>query len=465
MKKNIVFALFLIVSKIALGQNIVGQWSGSLEIQGNKLPIVFNIEKSDDGYRATMDSPSQGAKGIPVEKVSLDNNKLEIKMPKLQIEYQGACFGDELIIGTFKQAGLSLPLNLTKSKTAIVINRPQEPKEPFSYHSEEVNFINSKENLVLAGTLSLPKKDGYFPAVILISGSGPQNRNEEVFGHKPFLVLADYLTRNGIAVLRFDDRGVGKSTGDFSKATTANFATDVEAALDYLLSRKEINSKKIGLIGHSEGGIIAPMVAVNSKNVSFIVLMAGTGINGAELLLMQQELIGKASGASDVDLQKTKLINQQVFDRVLKISDNDKLKVELTDYLKKVISENPEMNDGKTSESEIIEKQFKQILNPWMLYFLRHNPADVLEKVSCPVLAINGEKDLQVPADVNLNAIKNALDKAQNKIVTIKKFPNLNHLFQESTTGSPSEYGTIEQTISPVVLVEIGNWIKNWIEK
>ncbi len=461
MKKSIFFALFLIVSKIALSQNIVGQWSGSLEIQGTKLPIVLNIEKSDDGYKATMDSPSQGAKGISVEKVSLDNNKLEIKMPKLQIEYQGACFSDELIIGTFKQAGLSLPLNLTKSKTAIVINRPQEPKEPFSYHSEEVTFINSKENITLAGTLTLPENEGKFPAVILISGSGPQNRNEEIFGHKPFFVLADYLTRNGIVVLRFDDRGVGKSTGDFSKATTANFATDVEAAVEFLMNRKEINSKKIGLIGHSEGGIIAPMVAANSKDVSFIVLMAGTGIRGADLLLMQQELIGRASGASEADLQKSKLINQQIFDSVLENSDTDKLKAELIDHLKKVISENSEMNDGKTSESEIIEKQLKQIMNPWMLFFLRHNPADVLEKVNCPVLAINGEKDLQVPADVNLNAIKKALDKAKNKDVTVKSFPNLNHLFQECKTGSPSEYGTIEQTISPVVLEEIGRWVKN----
>ena len=313
----------------------------------------------------------------------------------------------------------------------------------------------------MAGTLTLPKKVGVFPVVVLISGSGPQNRDEQLLGHKPFLVLSDYLTKNGIAVLRFDDRGTADSKGDFSKATSFDFATDVEAAVQYLKTRKEINKKKIGLIGHSEGGIIAPIVASNSKDIAFIVLLAGTGIPGDQLLLLQQELIGKASGISDAEIQKNKATNKGAFEIVRKSTNTEKLKLELTEYLKQSLKDTLNSQKPKgTNEDELVKSQVNQMTSPWMLNFLKYNPAPALEKVKCPVLALNGEKDLQVPPKVNLEAVKKALTKAGNKNVITKQLPNLNHLFQECKTGAPSEYASIEQTFSPTAMTEILKWLQ-----
>ncbi len=365
------------------------------------------------------------------------------------------------IEGTLKQFGQEFPMNLSQTPVEKEkANRPQEPTPPYPYYTEEVTFNNDGADITLAGTLSLPKKNGNFPAVILISGSGPQNRNEEVLEHKPFLVIADYLTRNGIAVLRYDDRGVEKSTGNFNTATTADFATDVENAVSYLQTRKEINKKKIGLIGHSEGGIIAPMIAAKSDDLAFIVLLAGTGIPGKQLLDLQQRLMAEASGLSGSNLEKMLSITKNAHDIVKKSEGFEQLYTDLSAYFKKVLEDNP--NSGKPagiSDEDFIKYQVGQFANPWMIYFIKHNPTPVLEKVKCPVLALNGAKDLQVPSEINLRAIREALEKGGNKDVTTKEFAELNHLFQECKTGLPAEYGDIEQTFSPVVLEEILNWI------
>ena len=307
----------------------------------------------------------------------------------------------------------------------------------------------------------MPKENGLFPVVILISGSGPQNRDEELLGHKPFLVLSDFLTRNGIAVLRYDDRGTAQSEGDFKAATSADFATDVESAIEYLKTRKEIDKKQIGLIGHSEGGIIAPMVANKSKDVAFIVLLAGTGLPGDQILLSQQRLIGKASGVRDELLQENELINKKAFDVVKKSNSLEQLEDDLTNLLNKFLVDNPitDIPQGMSSD-DFVKLQITQVVNPWMQYFIKYDPSLALEKVKCPVLALGGEKDLQVPSKENLEAIKIALAKGGNKKVTIKELPNLNHLFQESITGTPNEYATIEQTFSPIALNEILKWIK-----
>jgi uncharacterized protein len=284
-------------------------------------------------------------------------------------------------------------------------------------------------------------------------------------GHKPFLIISDHLTKNGMAVLRYDDRGVGKSSGDFKTATSADFATDVESAITYLKTRKEINTKKIGLMGHSEGGLIAPMVASKSKDVAFIVLMAGPGMQGDQLLLLQQKLIGKASGGSDENLLKIEFENRKAFDIVKKSNSTEQLNIDLTNFIKQNLVENPntKIPDGMSND-DFVNLQVKAIATPWMQYFIKYNPIPALEKVKCPVLAINGEKDLQVPPKENLAAIKNALTKGGNKKVTIKEFPNLNHLFQECITGSPDEYATIDQTISPIALEAITKWIKTQTE-
>lgn len=462
MKKIAFILLTSLFSLTIFGQDITGQWNGALKVQGTQLRLVFNITKTENGVSSTMDSPDQGAKGIPTTTTSFENLILKITITNAKIEYEGTLGNDNIIVGTFKQGGQSFPMNLSKEvieKEKLV--RPQEPIKPYPYYSEEVTFENNKAGIILAGTLTLPKKDGVFPVVILISGSGPQNRDEELLGHKPFLVLSDYLTKNGIAVLRYDDRGTALSKGDFKTATSADFATDVESAITYLKTRKEINKKKIGLMGHSEGGLIAPMVASKSKDVAFIVLLAGTGIQGDQILLLQQKLIGKASGISDEDLQKNELINRKAFDIVNKSNNIEQLNIDLTNFIKQSLVENP--NAGKPqemSDEEFVKLQVNQIANPWMQYFIKYNPAPALEKVKCPVLAINGEKDLQVPPKENLEAIKNALTKGGNKKVTTKELPNLNHLFQECKTGSPDEYAKIEQTFSPTALTEILNWMQ-----
>ncbi|WP_047245219.1 alpha/beta hydrolase family protein [Maribacter thermophilus] len=455
----ILFITFLATLNIS-AQDITGQWNGVLKAQGIELRLVFNVTKTDNGYTSTMDSPDQGAKGIPVTRTTFEEPTLTFAVDHIQMEYQGT-LKEEVIVGTFKQMGQEFPLNLSrKAVEKEAVKRPQEPIKPYPYHSEEVTFQNTKAGISLAGTLTLPKKEGVFPAVVLISGSGPQNRDEELLEHKPFLVISDYFTKNGIAVLRFDDRGVAASTGDFKTATSADFATDVESALAYLKTRKEIDQNNMGLVGHSEGGIIAPMVASRSKDVAFIVLLAGTGIPGDQLLLLQQERIARANGVSESDIKKAKETNATLFTMVVTANDMDKLKTELTHSITEAMkNEKSTETTNRTAEDAYVAMQVDQITSPWMLYFLKYDPATVLEKVTCPVLAVNGEKDLQVPSDINLSAIKNALTKGGNKNVTVKEFENLNHLFQECETGAPNEYATIEQTFSPLALSEITQWI------
>jgi len=461
MKTISIFLITLLTSFTLTAQDITGQWNGVLKVQGIQLRLVFNVAKTDNGYSSTMDSPDQGATGIPVTNTTFENSKIKFEVTNAGIEYYGELKENE-IIGTLKQGGQEFPVNLSKNAIEkVVVKRPQEPSMPYPYYSEEVTFQNTNANITLSGTLTLPQKEGNFPVVILISGSGPQNRDEELLGHKPFLIISDYLTRNGIAVLRYDDRGVGQSKGDFKSATSADFATDVESAVVYLKTRKDINKKKIGLIGHSEGGIIAPMVASKSKDVSFIVLLAGPGIQGDKLLLLQQELIAKANGVSETDIKKSNEANAKMFDMIARSNDIQQLKTDLTISMNEILKNDTsaKIPNGMTRE-EFVSMQVDQIVSPWMLYFMKYDPAPALEKVRCPVLAVNGEKDLQVPPKENLEAIKNALTKGGNKKVTVIEFPNLNHLFQECKTGSPMEYSTIEQTFSPTALEEITKWIK-----
>jgi len=455
-------AIFVLLAAVigSYGQDITGQWNGVLKVQGMQLRIVFHITKTEDGYSSTMDSPDQHATGIPVTKTTFENSKLKIEVASAGMEYAGE-LKDKTIKGIFRQGGMELPLDLSREVIEKKeVKRPQEPVKPYPYYSEDITFQNARENIALSGTLTLPKKEGKYPVVILISGSGPQNRDEELMGHKPFLVLSDFFTRHGIAVLRYDDRGVAQSKGNFKTATTMDFAADVESAIAYLKTRKEIKSDRIGLVGHSEGGIIAPMVAAGSKDVKFIVLLAGTGIRGDKLLLLQQELVAKAAGKTDAEIQKSKEINTEVFEIVLKSKNNESLKEELKNCLSKNLKSNPDGAKPKgMTDDEFMSLTINQITSPWMLYFIRYDPAIALETVKCPVLAVNGEKDLQVPSKVNLPAIEKAIKKGGNKQVTTMEFPNLNHLFQECKTGSPAEYAEIEQTFSPLAMEFVSGWI------
>jgi len=463
MKKLLLFIFTVIFSPtLTNAQDIVGSWNGTLKINDKmQLRLVLNITQTDGGYKSTLDSPDQGVKGIPATKTTFNDGILKFEVPSAKIVYTGT-LKDGKFIGTFTQNNNDLPLELVKGGIVVETpKRPQEPQKPFPYYSEDVTFTNTTANIMLAGTLTLPQKEGKFPVVILISGSGPQNRDEELFSHKPFLVISDYLTRNGIAVLRFDDRGVGQSKGNFKSATSLDHASDVESALAYLKTRKEI--KQIGLIGHSEGGLIAPIVAAKNKDVAFIVMLAGTGISGEKLLPIQQELISKATGVSEKDILTTKEISEATFKIIVENEDDEKIRTGLTDYFKNRLKTYPDEKPKDISDEAYATGMAKQSMNPWpwMKFFLKYDPATSLVKVKCPVLALNGDKDLQVPAQINLSNIEKALKKGRNKDITIKAYKDLNHLFQESVTGNPVEYRTIEQTFSPLVLEDMSKWIKS----
>jgi len=447
-------------------QDVTGDWNSILNVPGAKLTLVFHIAKNANTYSATLDSPDQGAFGIPLTSVSSVQDSLVMTHGMARIRYEGVFINNDSISGTFTQAGQSFPLGLSRKELKKpVVKRPQNPLPPYPYISEEVTFIHPVGNFKLAGTLTYPASGSKFPAVILITGSGPQNRDEELLGHRPFLIWADYLTRHGIAVLRFDDRGCFQSKGDYASATSFDFATDAEAAIAYLKTRKEIDKKKIGLMGHSEGGLIAPLVASRDKDVAFIVMLAGPGISGKDILLRQQELIARAEGMDESDIAANAETNRNIFDKVETLQNNDSLRKALDIYLRKRVHESSSKVVPKgINADDFIEMELKMIVNPWMLNFIRYNPAPALSEVKCPVLAIIGSKDLQVPANADIPAIQSALKKGGNKNYMVKELTGLNHLFQECKTGLPNEYGSIEQTVSPVALETVTSWLQSLLK-
>lgn len=462
MRRSLLCLLFLLASFSIQAQDITGQWNGLLDVRGTKLRLIINISKTTDGFTSTLDSPDQGAKDIPVNTTTFKNNTLKFSVDNLKLEYTGTLDAEgRNFIGTLTQSGGSLPLDLGReSIEKETVTRTQDPLKPYPYYSEDVKFMNEKAGIELAGTLTLPNKNGTFPVVVLITGSGPQNRNEEIMNHRPFLVLSDHLTRNGIGVFRYDDRGVADSKGDFKSATSLDFALDAEAAVDYLKTRKEIDKKKIGLAGHSEGGYIASMIAARNENISFIIMLAGPAVNGEEIVLLQTGLIEKASGVSDEEIEITKNMYKGVFDIIKKNDNEDKIKTEVKSFVEQQYLEHPEiLNSSGEVDDNMIAQMISVYSSPWFKFFLEYDPASDLEKVTIPVLAVIGEKDLQVPPKVNLEATKNALEKAGNKNFTAKELPGLNHLFQKCSAGLPEEYGKIEETFSPQAMDIITEWI------
>jgi pimeloyl-ACP methyl ester carboxylesterase len=449
-------------------KGIEGIWGGTLSVSGQKLRIVFKISLEDDGsYKATMDSPDQGAVDILVSSVRLDRDRIVLELQIANAVFEGSIDPEkEKIGGEWKQGGLTLPLNLERTEEKPELKRPQHPEPPYPYKEEGVIYRNDKAGVILAGTLTYPQKGGPFPAVLLITGSGPQDRNETVAGHKLFLVIADYLTRQGLAVLRVDDRGVGSSTGNLTDSTSEDLAGDVLAGVEFLKSHGKIDGKKIGLLGHSEGGVIAPIAASRSEDVAFIVLLAGTGITGEEILYAQAALIAEASGVSQKDIDQNMATQKKMFE-VLKKEKNPEAAEE---QLRSILEESFASLDEKTQQSmgdnieARIQSEIDQVNNRWWRFFLTYDPTTALRKVKCPVLALNGKKDLQVPYQQNLQAIEGGLRSGGNKDFTTKTFSDLNHLFQHAETGLPAEYATIEETISPAVLELISGWILDRIK-
>ena len=446
-------------------KKILGAWNGALDISGMQLRIVFNILEKDGALIATMDSPDQSANGIPTDKVTFENGKLTILASKMGINYTAQLNDDGTKFeGEFKQGGMTFPLNLSREKIEKkVLVRPQEPTE-FPYQQEEVKFQNPKGEHHLAGTLTIPTNGKFEKVAILISGSGPQNRNEELLGHQPFLVLSDYLTKNGIAVLRYDDRGVAESEGNFQIATSRDFADDAAAAVAFLKSRKDMVGKQVGLVGHSEGGMIAPMVASENKTVDFIILLAGPGIDIKDLMMLQSSKIAIAEGGTKEEVAANEKTLSRVFDFIKKNTtlEKDELRKNLLQILEEeYLTFSDEVKKEIGEKDKYFAGQIDMMITDWFLYFMRFNPQDYLTKVKCPVLAVNGELDLQVTSKENLEGIRQSLKKANNKNTTIKEFKSLNHLFQKTKTGAPSEYATLEETFNEEVMSFVSEWINN----
>jgi len=437
---------------------VAGNWRGALDVGAFKLRLVLKISKSADGkLTATVDSLDQNAKDLVVDSITLQDGALNFEMKAINASYAGTLSKDgSQLNGKFTQGGTAFPLDFVRvtDVSQMGLNRPQTPKKPYPYKEEEVSYENKQDQVKLAATLTVPPGDGPFPAVVLITGSGAQDRNESLLSHQPFLVLADYLTRRGIAVLRADDRGIGGTSKGGPNDTTENYAADALAGVGFLKTRKEINPKQIGLIGHSEGGMAAPIAATKSSDVAFIVLMAGPGIQGDKLLTKQIGLIAAAECQKEVERATAE--GQQLMATVIKENDYAVTRQKL--------------HEGAVKRTEAARKKLEAQLTsadaqnavwatPWFRYFLSYDPRPTLLKVRVPVLAINGEKDLQVPAKEDLEGIDEALKAGGNKDYKIVLLPNLNHLFQNSKTGAPSEYAQIDETLAPIALQAIGDWI------
>ena len=438
---------------------IEGNWQGGLPVQGMTLHLGLHITRTPDGFTSTVDSIDQGAMGIPVKETTFSGGKLHLNMATLHAEFEGTLSSDgREIAGTFTQGA---PISLTWKRVEKVetARRPQTPKPPFPYDAIDVSF-EAPDGIRLAGTLTLPRGQGPFPAAILISGSGPQDRDETLFQHKPFLVIADYLTRRGIAVLRVDDRGVGKSTGSSTQETLDDMAGDVLAGVSFLKARKDIDARHIGLMGHSEGGIVAPAVAARSADIAFVVMLAGTGVNGEQILYRQAELANRAAGASDEGIAKNRQLQQMIFD-VLRDEPNDQAALgKMRAGWSRMKAEYGEAARERLDASDpAVDAEFRRMLSPEMRSFLFYDPAATLRKVKAPVLALNGERDFQVPPGQNLPAIRDALSEGGNRDFTVTELPGLNHLFQKCTSCTAAEYATLEETFSPAALEVVGDWI------
>ena len=462
---RIMLSVFLLIASTVVAQvptpRVEGNWLTTLAVSDVKLRLVLKIEKSANGYTAKFDSPDQGGTDLPIDSIVLDGTKLIFSAAQFGITYEGTFSetGDE-ISGIFKQRGGSTPMIFKRVAEVPKLNRPQDPKKPYPYDEQEVTYRNEKDNVKIEGTLTLPHGVGPYPAVLLITGSGSQDRNETIAGHHPFLVMSDYLTRNGMAVLRVDDRGIGGTDRGSPSATSENFAEDVLAGVNFLKQRKEIDPKMIGLIGHSEGGMIAPMVAARSKDVSFIVLLAGLGQRGEDVIYTQTELIHKAQGTPADTLAHILSLSRRINAIVKTETDEKRIEQRINEEIAAYCGT---LSDDQRKSFEPAARDIRAFIpiykTPWYRYFIMFDPQPVLKNVRVPVLALNGEHDLQVAWKENLDLIAADLKAGGNQDVTVQAFPRLNHLFQTSPTGLLSEYSQIEETISPEVLKTLTDWI------
>ncbi len=439
----------------AVAEDPVGNWTGLVE---GKIRLNISLTKTQAGqHEVTVNSPGDGNDTVKTDKVEAGENFMRFSIAKHNANYEAKWDETQQAWrGTWTQ-GQPVKLDLTRldanALAAQVKKRPQEEaiaKSPRNYSSTEVSFQNAKAKISLAGTLTLPQGKGPFPAVVLVHGSGPLDRDETIKDHKIFLVLADHLSKQGIAVLRYDKRGIAASKGDYKSATTFDFADDAQAAVDYLRTRSEINHNKLGMIGHSEGGLIAPMLAANDPTLKFIVLMGAPGVRTDAVLLEQSRLTLLANGESQTEIEKAQKVFRETYAIMNSGVDDKTISERLKAYFDQA-EKNGDLDKGAGA------KQLSRLEKPWFRAFIKYDPAPTLAKVKQATLVLNGELDLQVPAKMNLDGIRASMKTNEN--VMIKELPKLNHLFQTATTGSSAEYGKIEETLSPIALDAISGWI------
>lgn len=467
LKKILIFFILSSIASIYSQNEIDTIWSGHIEIMTQKIGIRAAFYIKDGKRIGFLDIPEQGAILLELEKIKFKNQNVYFELPVINAKaiFDGKYWGDS-ISGKFSQSGIEGTFLLIKGTTEQKTDFNDTIPQP--YNSEEITFYNDGNSF--SGTITYPKDEGKkFPAVIMITGSGPQNRDEEIFGFKIFKIIAEHLTKNGIAVLRYDDRGTGGSKGKtVNESTTEDFGGDVIAALEYLKTKEYINQDKIGLIGHSEGGIVAPLAAAKSNDFSFLVLIAGTGVKGIDILKEQSKLIMQADSSSEEEINGYIAMIDLIYETLNK-DGNIK---ELEETLKKNVLENYEKMTAEQKKSikdkdEYVKQTVKGTINQfgstWFRYFLNYDPIKALEKINIPVLMIFGEKDLQVSPNQNQPPMEEALRKAGNTNFKTVVFPNANHLFQEAVTGSPSEYSKLPKEFVPGFLEEISNWINQTV--
>ncbi|MDR0262983.1 MAG: alpha/beta hydrolase [Sphingobacterium sp.] len=434
-------------------QTFDGSWKGEVEVSGQKLLLVFNIQKDSAGkWNGTFESPMQTAQKFAINQIRIEQDSIWMDVKNIGLVYAGFLDRDKDVMkGVMKQGPFESAMILVRSENEQSgLSRKQDVFPPYSYTEEEVQFINSAGNAILTGSLTYPKSGGPFPAVVLVNGSGQQNRDSEMFGHRPFKVLADHLTKNGFAVLRYDDRGVGGSKGEVNLATTIDFASDANAAVDFLSKKTSINGDKIGIIGHSEGALIAEIVASENNKVKYIVLLSGPVIKGDSLLILQSYALGKVSGLSETTLEANKANNRKLYNILLEDKPPKVLAASLEEELIHQNNGNPLTPDMKIKLSPM--------MSPWFRTFLRIDPAYYLKQVKVPVFASFGGKDVQVPANENIYCLQrlhlNTTD------VTIKDYPNLNHLFQNAQTGKIEEYFENWESFNEQLMNDLTKWLK-----
>ena len=431
-----------------IGQDFKGNWRGEIEVQGVKLPIEL-ILKHDRGDVWTASIAGQTAvNSFQFSSVHISEDSVFLSNSQNRISFQGRQVRQDMIRGVFKRGSTSIPLVL-RSYVKEIKRRPQTPIAPYPYDTVEVSFFNDFDQVKLAGTLTVPRDGaGPMPAVVLVTGSGPQDRDETIEGHKPFKVIADYLTRRGVMVLRYDDRGVGKSKGDYPNSTVGDFSKDVIGAIDYLRKQKNVDLDNVGVLGHSEGGLIAMLIAgQKSAKVNFIGLLAPPAIAIDSLMVLQAYQVGRSVGLSEEELIQARTINRKNFSVVKStLSDQDAY----TQIMRNVSSVFPRPTQEQKNE-------FRMLVTSPYRYFMRIDPVPFIRQINIPVFAAYGTKDVQVPYAVNLESLTNNLPVEANP--TLKVYDGLNHFFQQAKTGGVSEYASLEETFSIDVLADLVDWL------